>query len=99
MIKTDDIRYQPQAIGLRLMIDRKRLGLTQTELARRIGCDRQTQMRYERGVRSIPSDYLIAAMAEGVDIKYVLFGVDGADVGNWFGWGDLKKLKKVNKNT
>jgi transcriptional regulator with XRE-family HTH domain len=49
---------------LRLM--RSRLEMTQAELARRLGIERRTVMRYENGVFKIPGDRLdaIRRMAE-----------------------------------
>lgn len=61
-------------IGERLKEERNRLGLTQAQLAEKIGIHRNTQNRYENGEREPDTAYLDALKAVGVDLAYVLSG-------------------------
>lgn len=47
-----------EATGRQIKAERAALGLTQAELAEKIGKDKQTVMRYENGKRDIPIDDL-----------------------------------------
>jgi transcriptional regulator with XRE-family HTH domain len=66
-------------IGPRIKEERKRLGLSQAEFARRIGIHRQTQINYESEERKPDTDYLAAAAKAGIDLGYVLTGEGEAD--------------------
>lgn len=61
-------------LGLRLMFEREKLGLTQGELAQCVGVHRVSQSNYERGVTSPDVYYLAKADEIGIDIYYVLTG-------------------------
>jgi len=65
-----------QMVGIseRLKDERKRLGLTQTDLATVGGVQISAQSNYEKGSRKPDSDYLQAVAAHGVDVLYVLTG-------------------------
>ena len=65
---------QTSALGNRLFEERTRLTLTQEELAKIGGVNRNTQRNYEKGERSPDAVYLMAVAAIGVDIMYVLTG-------------------------
>lgn len=65
-----------ESIGERLREERKRLGLSQTDFARLAGVHLNTQSRYEKGEREPDSSYLERLGNEGVDVNYVLFGID-----------------------
>lgn len=70
-----DIRKLDQpfvGIGKRLRSERKRLGLTQQQLADALDIAKNTQSNYERGTRQPPADYLSGAAKLGMDISAVL---------------------------
>lgn len=58
----------------RLKEERDRLGLTQQELADRMGVSRKTQINYESGLREPDASYLSAFSALGGDVLFVLTG-------------------------
>lgn len=60
--------------GLRLTEERKRLGLTQSQLAEIGGIKRLAQSQYERETSSPTVRYLAAIAAAGVNLTQVLFG-------------------------
>ncbi|WP_443027061.1 helix-turn-helix domain-containing protein [Sphingomonas sp. LB3N6] len=60
--------------GVRLREERKRLGLTQAELAERAGTDTQKQSLYETSKRKLVGDYLANLARLGIDTQYVLTG-------------------------
>jgi len=62
-------------IGDRLREERKRLGLSQTALAKVAGVHLNTQSRYEKGHTEPDSAYLEAIGRAGVDVLYVLSGL------------------------
>ncbi|RQR79264.1 MULTISPECIES: helix-turn-helix domain-containing protein [unclassified Burkholderia] len=66
----------------RLKRERLRLGLNQTELADLGGVQQHAQYQYEKGLRRPNSDYLSAIAGAGVDVCYVLTGVEGARLEN-----------------
>ncbi|KVE20294.1 helix-turn-helix domain-containing protein [Burkholderia vietnamiensis] len=66
----------------RLKRERLRLGLNQTELAIIGGVQKHAQFQYEKGMRRPNSDYLGAIAGAGVDVCYVLTGVEGARLEN-----------------
>ena len=61
-------------IGDRLKEERDRLGLTQEQMAGRLGVTQKTQGLYDRSQREPKSDYLDAMVALGGDVLYVLTG-------------------------
>lgn len=65
---------QTSASGDRLRYERERLGLTQDELGRLGGVNRNTQGKYEKGERNPDSAYLEAVISAGVDVLFVLTG-------------------------
>lgn len=62
-------------IGLRIIEERKRLGLTQDGLALSGGVSKRSQCNYESDKRSPDGKYLASIAATGVDIQYVITGV------------------------
>ena len=65
-------------IGARLREERKRLGLTQEQMARIGGVQRRAQCAYEAGERSPDALYLSQATISGpIDVLYVLAGMRG----------------------
>lgn len=64
----------PETVGARLLTERKRLGLTQTEMAERCSVTRWAQLNFEKDTNLPGGGYLIAAHHIGVDILYVLTG-------------------------
>lgn len=67
------------AIGDRLREERERLRLSQADFAEKTGIHRNTQVRYEAGKREPDSGYLETIRALGVDVDYVLFGLQNPD--------------------
>ena len=75
---------QNGGIGVRLRIERRRLGLTQREFGKRGGVEPNAQSRYERGDRFPNSTYFVAVADLGVDLLFVLTGVKNiTDVRNF----------------
>lgn len=62
-------------IASRLKEERSRIGLNQIDLAAAAGVTRQTQSKYEKGIRCPDSLYLNAISQQGIDILYVITGV------------------------
>ena len=62
------------SFGKRLKEERKRLKLTQPELAEIAGTTKSTQLLYEKDTMRANSDYLTAIAAAGVDVGYLLTG-------------------------
>ncbi|MCC4613279.1 helix-turn-helix domain-containing protein [Xanthomonas campestris pv. esculenti] len=71
-------------VGKRLKDERKRLGLTQEEMAVQLGLTRYAQLNFEKDINLPGGAYLLAAVDRGVDVMYVLTGhraqLDPADL-------------------
>ncbi|MCC8628566.1 helix-turn-helix domain-containing protein [Xanthomonas perforans] len=71
-------------VGKRLKDERKRLGLTQDEMAVQLGLTRYAQLNFEKDINLPGGAYLLAAVDRGVDVMYVLTGhraqLDPADL-------------------
>jgi len=61
-------------IGERLLEERERLGLSQTDLAELCGVTMRSQRNYEKGERQPDAAYLAAIAAAGADVLYILTG-------------------------
>jgi len=61
-------------IAERIVIERKRLGLSQAEFASKSGVSLSSQKRYEKGERDPDSSYLEAIESIGVDRFFITFG-------------------------
>ncbi|OAX88918.1 transcriptional regulator [Xanthomonas nasturtii] len=61
-------------VGKRLKEERKRLGLTQDEMAVQLGLTRYAQLNFEKDINLPGGAYLLAALSRGVDVMYVLSG-------------------------
>lgn len=61
-------------ISKRLLEERKRLKMSQTELAQRAGTTKKSQVEYEKERLPAFAFYLEAVAAAGVDVRYVLTG-------------------------
>ncbi|MBB5864800.1 helix-turn-helix domain-containing protein [Xanthomonas sp. 3058] len=61
-------------VGKRLKDERKRLGLTQDEMATQLGVSRYAQLNFEKDINLPGGAYLLAALDRGVDVLYVLSG-------------------------
>ncbi|MCI1014995.1 helix-turn-helix domain-containing protein [Herbaspirillum sp. C7C2] len=65
--------------GERLKSERKRLGFSQEAFAAVGGVRKQAQISYEQG-KTLPDIGFMAAVSKiGVDVSYVIFGVQAAD--------------------
>lgn len=63
-----------EIIGWRLRQERKRLGLTTSQLAKKAGVCRMTATNYETGRRSPDALYLLSVFEAGIDVGYVVTG-------------------------
>lgn len=61
-------------IGVRLREARKRLGLSQDELAQRLGISRRSVINYEAETNPVLLEFLDQLAQLGADIQYILFG-------------------------
>ena len=59
----------------RLQNERKRIGLSQAELARIGGVRANAQGHYENGIRSPRADHLFNLHQNGIDVGFILTGV------------------------
>jgi transcriptional regulator with XRE-family HTH domain len=65
-----------EEIGARLRQLRAQAGLTQDQLAEKLGCSKRTQGNYESGASDPPASYLsMAASLLGFDVGYIVSGV------------------------
>ena len=71
------MKTENQKIGERLLQERARFGLTQTEMARRGGVGISTYSSYESGNSSPKAENLQQWAAHGVDVLYVITGSEG----------------------
>lgn len=62
-------------VGSRLQEERKKTGLSQSELADLVGIGKMTQFQYEKGTNLPTLKYLSSIIPIGIDIQYVLFGI------------------------
>lgn len=69
----DGVSLSPKAERLRQ--ERLRLGLTQTQMGELGGVKTATQSMYERDASAPTWDYLEKVSAAGVDVHFVLFGM------------------------
>lgn len=63
--------------GARLKEERKRLKLTQSQIATLAGTTKSTQLQYEKDAMRANSDYLAALAKAGIDVAYILTGERG----------------------
>lgn len=65
------------SFGARLKEERKRLKLTQTQLAELVGTTKSTQLLYEKETMRANSEYLSAIARVGLDVGYIITGQHG----------------------
>ncbi|ONR78786.1 transcriptional regulator [Burkholderia cenocepacia] len=65
---------QPDIFSVRLRLERKRLGMNQTEFAAAGGVQQHAQVNYEKGARLPDVSYLAGIADLGVDVQYLLTG-------------------------
>ncbi|AQT54085.1 transcriptional regulator [Burkholderia cenocepacia] len=65
---------QPDIFSVRLRLERKRLGMNQTEFAAAGGVQQHAQVNYEKGARLPDASYLMGIAELGVDVQYLLTG-------------------------
>lgn len=58
--------------------ERERLGLTQSDLAARIGLSRKSQVNYESGAREPDAGYLARLSELGADVNFIVTGAPAA---------------------
>ncbi|SDI77718.1 helix-turn-helix domain-containing protein [Variovorax sp. OV700] len=62
------------SIGARLREEREKLGLSQSAFAEMGGVSLRAEQDWERGISAPKADFLAVAVAQGVDVFYVLTG-------------------------
>ncbi|MDN0081630.1 helix-turn-helix transcriptional regulator [Crenobacter sp. SG2305] len=67
--------YRLLGIGERLLEERRRLNLSQTEMGKLGGVSLNTYYSYEKGTRKPDSDFFEKVYVAGVDVLYVVAGV------------------------
>ena len=88
-----------QVFGRRIQAERKRLGLTQTQLATALGVSRITLAKYEAG-RTSPDLHTLARGAQtiGLDLEYLVTGTSGeVALGPDAGWALIRRLLALVK--
>jgi len=85
------------AISDRLKDERRRLKMSQEEMARVGGVARSAQGNYERGERCPDTNYLAALSYEGVDVAYVITGVRAANSAKSFDSRSFAIAEKFQK--
>ena len=68
----------PNSVGDWLREERQRLGLSQVQLAKRIGVTERTAVAYENGRTTINFQALLKMAAIGIDVSYLVHGAAGA---------------------
>lgn len=63
-----------KVIGRRLLHERRRLALTQEQVARIAGVTRLTVYNYEKGLYPQPMNYIAQLVSAGFDLGYLMFG-------------------------
>lgn len=63
-----------ESLGTRLRANRDNLGLTQAQMAKKLGVGLSSYQCYERGERDIPASVLISLVGLGVDAAWLLTG-------------------------
>ncbi|WP_302979612.1 helix-turn-helix domain-containing protein [Bilophila wadsworthia] len=63
------------SFGARLKSERKRLKMTQPQLAEFAGTTRQSQLRYEKDEQKPGAEYLEKIATVGIDVQYLLTGI------------------------
>jgi len=74
--KTDKSTYMSTnvEIGIRLKLERERLGFSQGDFAEVGGIQRTTLFNYEKGIRSPDAAFLSCIADKGADVLYVVTG-------------------------
>jgi len=62
------------SVGERMRIERMRLGVTQAELATKLGIRQQTIVQYEKGTTSPTLQFLYKLQTCGFNLQYLLYG-------------------------
>ncbi|WP_240325962.1 helix-turn-helix domain-containing protein [Pseudomonas syringae] len=89
--KSGNILTLSEEIGARLREQRNESGLTQDQLAVRLGVSKRTVGNYESGTSDAPAAYLSTVARElGFDVMYILNGVRTT-----LGSGDLSEVEDV----
>lgn len=71
------MKTENQKIGERLLQERTRFGLTQTEMAKRGGVGVSTYSSYESGNSSPKAENLQQWAAHGIDVLFIITGTTG----------------------
>jgi transcriptional regulator with XRE-family HTH domain len=83
----------PSSFATRLRTERKRLRLTQSEVADKAGINRRTQVAYENTERTPTLDYLPVLASMGFDVAFVLYGVrEARHASRSFNWKLLSEI-------
>ncbi|MEF8718507.1 MAG: helix-turn-helix transcriptional regulator [Candidatus Accumulibacter necessarius] len=82
--------------GSRLRQEREALGLSQVEMAEKLGITARSQRNYETGTRVPDAEYLMAASRIGVDLIVLLHGEE-ATRQEHFEWNDVSYVIALEK--
>lgn len=63
------------SIGERLRSERSRIGLTQAQMAERLGVSLRTQLAWEKGDSTPNAEHLALAAQAGADVQFVVSGL------------------------
>lgn len=84
------------ALGTRLREERKRLRLTQAQIAAAVGISAPTQVGYELGARTPDAHYLTKIERLGVDERYIRTGIrEGHHAIQSLDWERLAEIRRV----
>lgn len=78
-----------ETIGTRLRSSRDNLGLTQAQMAEKLGIGLSSYQCYERGERDIPSSVLVTLVGVGVDATWLLTGCVAEEPKKVVGYDDV----------
>lgn len=78
-MQTSGSDNEENCFGLRLAVERRRLGLTQEELAIRLGTTRQSIYLYEKGERFLDVRHLAKLHSSGADTNFIVTGLPTAE--------------------
>jgi len=89
-----NLKQTSKEIGIRLAQERRKLGLSQEELAKLADSTNQSQSNYELGKRYPNAKYFALIANLGADIQYIVTGLRSI---NWH-MNSLKNKTKVTKD-
>ncbi|TDJ76977.1 XRE family transcriptional regulator [Pseudomonas putida] len=86
-----------EEIGARLQAERKRLDLTQDQMAALVGVSKRTLASYEAGTREAGALLLNLAVGAGVDVLFVLTGVPSPQAADSLSTGEAQLVERYRR--